>query len=138
MSSDAYAASAGTNPVVAKNKELPWPVGRYVEAINAVEAEVLDIILPIAAEAVMVLVAELDAACARQDSVEIVRTAHTLKSTGGYLGARPVVWHALSIEHSTKAQHGDELRDLLAGLKREIAQFLAAIDEVCRQRSARA
>jgi two-component system, sensor histidine kinase and response regulator len=62
------------------------------------------------------------------DAKTLRRSAHTLKSSANYFGAKAVVHVAQAIEDFAVAQSLERIPELLTGLKRAVTRFLDALD----------
>jgi PAS domain S-box-containing protein len=70
------------------------------------------------------LIAEIERACSAGDCNVAYRTAHTLKSSGGLVGAMAISTLARELEAEARAGHAASLAGYSASLRRELERFL--------------
>ncbi len=89
------------------------------------ESELARKLLTLFASDARKLVTEIERACSAQDCDAAYRAAHTLKSSGGSVGAVAIGTLARELETEARAGHTTSLAGYSASLRRELERFLA-------------
>ena len=116
------------NPVESSSIVMPTSVFDYASAVVAMDAEIIEIILPAFLEHYPKDLNELERALALGDTHAAHRHAHALKGTLAAFGAAPAERRAAEIESLSKMGQSADTEDLFHALRREVE----ALAEVLR------
>jgi len=105
----------------------PAPTFDYAAALVAMDAEIIEILVPAFMEHYENELASLRASIAAGDSAEAMRRAHGLKGTLAAFGAQPAERRAAEIEVLAKADDLAALPPLLNNLEDEVTKLVAVL-----------
>jgi HPt (histidine-containing phosphotransfer) domain-containing protein len=98
----------------------------------AIVVELIDLFL----ENTLTLLAQIDRALAEGDAEEVQRAAHTLKSTSGSVGARPLAARCADLERLAQSQALEEGAEQVRQIEIAYAQVECALRELRLLKSA--
>ncbi len=106
---------------------LPAPTFDYAAAMRAMDAEMIEILVPAFLEHYESELAALRAALAAGNAAEATRRAHGLKGNLAAFGAEPAMRRAAKMEMHAKTGDLAPLPGLLDDLERELARLVAVL-----------